>query len=104
VWPAAAVARLDASGGSYALTLTQGEHGVDARLDVTIQDRAEVGGAGREAVRSTLNLTLDADLPCEIVSTGLQHLIVPAADETALSALKPSRADAEALGARFGVE
>jgi trans-2,3-dihydro-3-hydroxyanthranilate isomerase len=98
VWRAPADVGFDAPGGRYDLTLVPNG---DVRLRVPIHARAPVE---RRPVRAVLGLPCAADLPCEIITTGLRHLIVPVADRVAFARYAPSRASAEALGARFAVD
>jgi PhzF family phenazine biosynthesis protein len=99
LWNASGTGTLTAAGGSYTLTLSS-----DAvRLDVPINGQRVIGHDDRRAIGAALRLPL-ADRPCEVVTTGLRHLVVPVADDGALSAHQPNRAAAEHLGAAHGVD
>jgi len=98
-WTAPGTGTLIAAGGRYVLTLT-----TDAvRLDVPIRDHRVISDDDGRAIGATLDLPL-ADWPCEVIATGLRHLVVPIADDAALSAFAPDRTLAEHLGAVHGVD
>lgn len=73
------------------------------RLDVPIRDHRVISDDDGRAIGATLDLPL-ADWPCEVITTGLPHLVVPIADDAALSAFAPDRTIAEQLGAVHGVD
>ncbi len=98
-WTAPGTGTLTSAGGRYVLTLT-----TDAvRLDVPIRDHRVISEDDARAIGATLDLPL-AGWPCEVISTGLRHLVVPIADDVALSAFVPDRTLAEHLGIVHGVD
>jgi PhzF family phenazine biosynthesis protein len=103
-WSAPGCGTLNATGGGYALALEKVHSGVEVRLNVPIRERVELDVGGREAASAVVGLAVDDSLPCEVITTGLRHLIVPVADEAELAALIPSRHHIEELGARLGVD
>jgi PhzF family phenazine biosynthesis protein len=98
-WTVPGTGTLTAAGGTYRLALSP-----DAvRLDIAIRGHHVVSEDLRRAIGVAFDLPL-ADLPCEVIDTGLRHLVVPIADDHALSAFVPDRTTAERLGAAHGVD
>jgi trans-2,3-dihydro-3-hydroxyanthranilate isomerase len=98
-WTVPGTGTLTAAGGTYRLALSP-----DAvRLDIAIRGHHVVSEEMRRAIGVALDLPL-ADLPCEVINSGLRHLVVPIADDDALSALVPDRTTAEQLGAAHRVD
>jgi PhzF family phenazine biosynthesis protein len=98
-WTVPGTGTLTAAGGSYHLALSA----ADVRLDIAIRGHRVVSEDLRRAIGIALELPL-ADLPCEVIDSGLRHLVVPIADDDALSALVPDRTTAERLGAAHMVD
>ena len=98
-WTAPSTRSLTATTARYVLALT-----ADAvRLAVPVRDHRVLGDAEKRAIGGTLGVPL-TDRPCEVVTTGLRHLVVPLADDAALSAFTPDRATAEQLGDTYTVD
>lgn len=92
-----------APGGVYDVSFVDGDLGpLQVRLGVTVHDHQTVSDTG--PINRLIGLELHPTLGPEIVTTGLRHLVVPVANEAALTALVPERGPVEELGATLKVD
>lgn len=98
-WPTDGTAALIAAGGPFRVRLTA--HA--ATIGVRVRGHDVVGDNTRASIATTLGLPL-ADVPCELVATGLRHLVVPVALDQALSDFTPDFAAAMHVGGLVGAD